>query len=74
MYAVISANDADGTLVDEFATLREAENFASDLSAEGYNCTICQMLRTLRAQKPESHNVGIYAPFTMQPQHLRHVA
>lgn len=74
MYAVISTSDLDGTHVDEFSTLKEAEMFVQDVTAEGYTCTLCKMLRTVSAQMPESHNTGIYAPFTMQPQQLRHVA
>lgn len=74
MYAVISTSDLDGTHVDEFPTLEEAETFVRDVTAEGYTCTLCKMLRTVSAQTPESHNKGIYAPFTMQAQQLRQVA
>lgn len=73
MYAVVSTSDLDGTHVDEFSTLKEAESFIIDVTAEGYTCTLCKMLRTVSAQTPESHNSGIYAPYTMQPQQHRHV-
>lgn len=42
-----------------------AEKFAAELSAEGCTCTICQQLRTIKAQRPEDENAGIFAPSTM---------